>query len=229
MLKLAGIALAMASSAICIAQEAGPSAAAPVAQSAIAEPSAASACCRLVDGTPVILEIQDPLNSSLLKRGDKFRLRLAGPLMIDDRILVAAGAEGVGEVIHAEKSRGGGKPGELLIAARYLDYQGQQIGLRGLRVGGSGKDKSAAALATSMVVGAFALFIHGQEIEIPSGTLAQAKIAQDIDLHPVDLAKAVAVNSAIPGVSPSQAGDPASRSSENATPQPTETTQPPKE
>ncbi|MET0807490.1 MAG: hypothetical protein ABWX93_01905 [Pseudoxanthomonas sp.] len=169
------------------------------------------------------------MNSSLLKRGDKFRLRLAGPLMIDDRMVVAAGIEGVGEVIHAEKSRGGGKPGELLIAARYLDYQGKQIGLRGLRVGGSGKDNSAAALATSMVVGAFALFIHGQEIEIPSGTLAQAKIAQDIDLHPIDPAKAVAVNSAIPGVSASQAGDPVSPSSETATPQPTETTQPPKE
>ena len=234
MLKVASIAFAIAASASCLAQEADPSAvdAVPIAQSANAQPGAAVACCRLVDGTQVVLEIQDRLNSSLLRRGDRFRLRLAGPLVVDERMVVPAGVEGVGEVIHAEKSRGGGKPGELLIAARYLDYQGQQIRLRGLRVGGSGKDNSAAALATSMLVGAFALFIHGSEIEIPAGTLAQAKIAQDIGLLPLDPTvgppanAGVAANSAIPAPSTSHTGDPATLVSGTATPQSTPTHQP---
>jgi hypothetical protein len=54
--------------------------------------------------------------------------------------------------------------------------------LRGLRLGGKGKDNTAAALATSFALGPLALFVHGREIVIPAGTLAQAKIAQDLKI-----------------------------------------------
>jgi hypothetical protein len=177
--------LLLAASPCCLAQEVAPSvhdgaqATATVAQSHLAP-----VCCRIADGTAVTLEILEPLSSALVKRGDKFRLRLADPVSVEGKSVLASGIEGVGEIVHAEKSRSGGKAGELLIAARYLDYPGAQVPLRGLKLGGSGKDNTNAAMATAFALGPLALFVHGREIVIPAGTLAQAKIAQDLQLPP---------------------------------------------
>lgn len=146
--------------------------------------SAIGACCRVAEGTLVALEIMEPLDSSRVLRGDKFRIRLAEPLSVDGNIVLDPGTEGVGEIVHAEKSRSGGKGGELLIAARYLDHNGMHVNLRGLKLGGKGKDSTGAALAVALALGPVALFVHGREILIPAGTLAQAKIAQEMELAP---------------------------------------------
>lgn len=141
-------------------------------------------CCLVAEGTQVLLEIAEPLSSSTAKRGDKFRFRLAEDLISQSRVLLPAGTEGIGEIVHANSSRGGGKPGELLLAARYLDHDGQQIPLRGLKLGGRGKDTSAVAIAAATGIGPFALFIHGKEVEIPVGTQAIAKLALAVGLPP---------------------------------------------
>lgn len=179
MLKWGYVLLALAASPCCVAQEA-----APATETATPAQShdASIACCRIADGTAVTIEILDPLNSALLKRGDKFRLRLAEPVLAEGKPVLAAGVEGMGEIVHAEKSRSGGKAGELLIAARYLETSGTQVPLRGLKLGGRGKDNTNAAMATAFAVGPFALFVRGREIVIPAGTLAQAKIAQELRL-----------------------------------------------
>lgn len=179
MLKWGYVLLALAASPCCVAQETAPATeTATLAQSQ----DTGSACCRIADGTAVTIEILEPLNSALLKRGDKFRLRLAEPVLVEGEPVLASGLEGVGEIVHAEKSRSGGKAGELLIAARYLETSGTQVPLRGLKVGGRGKDNTNAAMATAFAVGPFALFVRGREIVIPAGTLAQAKIARELHL-----------------------------------------------
>ena len=179
MLKWGYVLLALAASPCCVAQEAAPATeTATPAQSH----TASAACCRIADGTAVTIEILEPLSSALVKRGDKFRLRLADPVLVEGKPVLAPGVEGVGEIVHAEKSRSGGKAGELLIAARYLETSGTQVPLRGLKLGGRGKDNTNAAMATAFAVGPLALFVRGCEIVIPAGTLAQAKIAQELHL-----------------------------------------------
>lgn len=130
----------------------------------------------------VELEIAQVLNSSVQKRGDKFAIKLHAPLIHDGATIIPAGTVGEGEIVHADKSRGGGKPGELLIAARYLDFDGVRVPLRALKFGGQGQDKSNVALGVALAVGPFAHFIHGKEIEIPAGTIVSAKLAQDLPL-----------------------------------------------
>jgi len=176
-----GCVLLLAASPCCLAQEDTPSVR-DGAQETATQSALATACCRIADGTAVTIEILEPLSSALVKRGDKFRLRLADSISVEGMPVLASGIEGVGEIVHAERSRSGGKAGELLIAARYLDYPGAQIPLRGLKLGGRGKDNTNAALATAFAVGPLALFVRGREIVIPAGTLAQAKIALDLQL-----------------------------------------------
>lgn len=133
--------------------------------------------CPPSDGTELELALAETLNSARTQRGERFRLTLVEPLITSDGSL-PAGTAGVGEVVHAEPSRGGGKPGEILLAARYLEYRGEQIRLRGFKLGGSGQDRSRAAIGTAVVAGPFAYFLKGREIELPAGTRARARLAQ---------------------------------------------------
>lgn len=133
--------------------------------------------CPPSEGAELELALADTLNSARTQRGERFRLTLVEPVITSDGTL-PAGTAGVGEVVHAEPSRGGGKPGEILLAARYLEYQGEQIRLRGFKLGGSGQDRSRAAIGTAVVAGPFAYFLKGREIELPAGTRARARLAQ---------------------------------------------------
>lgn len=135
--------------------------------------------CSLAAGTLVELEITELLSSARQKRGDKFALKLHAPVSCNGEILIDVDTTGVGEIVHAEPSHGGGKPGELLLAARYLERDGTRWPLRGLKFGGNGQDNTKAALAASFALGPFAHFIHGKEIEIPAGTVVTAKLAQE--------------------------------------------------
>jgi len=144
----------------------------------------APTCCVLPDGTPLVIEILDPISSARTKRGDTFRLRLKEPVVIDGTTVIAAGIEGVGEVVHAEPSRGGGKPGELILAARRLQVGDRSLRLRGFKLGGAGRDTSGVAIGVALGIGPFAHFIHGKEIEIPALTAATAKLAEPLPIDP---------------------------------------------
>lgn len=163
-------------------------AAAPSAVAAANIPVAGDAPRRIAAGSVLVLETLEPLNSSKLKRGDKFALRLADALTVDGVELLAAGTPGVGEVIHAEAAHGGGTPGELLVAARYLETGGQRIPLRAFRVGVVGKDNTNLALGVALAVGPFAHFVRGREIEIPAHTRGEARVAQDTEWVPATAA-----------------------------------------
>lgn len=156
---------------------------ASMTESAAATPSSATLpdCVQLCAGQPVEIELLEAVSSERHRNGDRFRIALAEPLMFDGTVIVPAGTTGIGEVIHASSSRAGGKPGELLLAARHLELADGTLPLRAMKLSARGKDKAAAALATSFVAGPFAMFVHGREIEIPPGTRAHAKLARDID------------------------------------------------
>ncbi|WP_153066577.1 MULTISPECIES: hypothetical protein [Xanthomonas] len=125
----------------------------------------------------MIVELTEVLSSSTHRRGDRFRLQLAEPLVIDGQQVLAAGIAGVGEVVHAAVARSGGAAGELLLAARSLQCNEQTIVLRGFKLGATGKDRSAPAIGVATLGGPLGMFIRGGEIEIPSGTRGTAKLA----------------------------------------------------
>lgn len=152
-----------------------------------AEPATPSDCCRLEAGHTIDMDIAQPLNSWEFKRGDAFRLAVAVPVVVDGHVLIPAGTEVTGEIVHADAARGGGAPGELLIAARTLEIGGRTVRLRGLKLGGAGRDNSQLAINISMAAGVFAMFIRGREIEIPQGTRVHARLAEAIDLAPTGI------------------------------------------
>lgn len=168
--------------------------AAPVAdQSAVAHQPAVAApaepamtCCIVKALTPVRLAITNPLASNAVSAGQTFGFTLAAPIQLDSGHTIPEGTSGQGEIVHAARSGMAGKAGELVLAARYLDYQGVRIPLRSMRFGKGGKDQTGTANAVAMgaavalpIASVFALAITGGEVRIPAGAIAEAKISAD--------------------------------------------------
>ncbi len=141
------------------------------------------ACCTAPSGTLVDLSVDEPLDSARNHRGDRFVLVLHSPISVEGVLLVPAGATGVGEVVHAAPSRGGGKPGELILAARYLEHDGRQIPLRGMKLSAVGKDNTQKAMAVGIALGPFGQLVRGGDVRVAKGALAQARLAADIALQ----------------------------------------------
>ena len=143
---------------------------------------AATTVCRIPHDTPVELEIADTMASNTAVPGQTFHIRLAASVTVGGARLLAAGMTGVGEVIHAARAGGAGKPGELILTARYLEQGGAHLKLRGFKLGGAGKSEGGQAFVASMFGGPLAFAVKGGEIVFASGTRANARLAEDVEL-----------------------------------------------
>ena len=150
-------------------------------------------CCTIPALTEIQFEFTSTINSQANKIGEIFPIKLSAPIMVDGGEVVPAGTVGIGEIIHAAKSRFGGKAGELILAVRSLDYQGTKIPLRSLRyqpvkTPGRGRDNgdtaAAVAIAGGAIGGVVSMFITGGEVNIPAGTIAFAKTSAPVTISP---------------------------------------------
>lgn len=137
--------------------------------------------------TPLILAFADEVSSKTALKNGEVRFVLAEDLRIGDMLVIPKDTPAVGEVVHVQKSGFGGRGGELILAARYIQIGDQRIALRSLKpLAGpyAGKNNSDAALAVSMIpyAGLVSLFITGGEIVIPAGTRASVLVATDTPL-----------------------------------------------
>ena len=150
----------------------------------------ASACVRrggqwLPVNTLVVFEFTTELSSKTSTIDDFFPIRLTRPIMIEGREVIPAGTTGMGQIVHAAKSGWGGKAGELIVAARYLDYGGVHIPLRRLRMGepSVGDDRVGEAVAASMIISpVLGFFINGGEKTVLVGTHANAIVSAETEI-----------------------------------------------
>jgi hypothetical protein len=153
-----------------------------------AAPPPRPACCSVAAGTPVAIELVDPIGTREVKTGDLFHLRLAAPLIVDGQVVLPAGTPAVGRVVQATKPAMGGKGAKLVVSAEYLKTDTGDIRLQGLKLAANGKDDSMTATVLGLGGIAFAplsiigFAIQGGDIEIPAGTAARAKIAEPLTL-----------------------------------------------
>lgn len=138
--------------------------------------------------TPLLLEFSAEVSSKISVIGAPIQFILAEDLILNEQVIIPKGTPAMGEVIHAQKSGFGGKGGELILAARYLLFNDQQIKLRSLKpISGTyvGKNNTGASFAVGAaaaavpILGMLAPFITGGEIVIPLGTRATALTAVD--------------------------------------------------
>jgi hypothetical protein len=129
--------------------------------------------------TEVHLRLLAPVASNTHKRGERFALEVAEPVMVDGAIVIPAGAQAEGEVVHAAKGGFGGRAGELILVSRSLRVGDETIKLRSFSAS-NGEDRVNLAMGLSFVV--VGLFVNGKDIALPAGTQVFAKIATDHSL-----------------------------------------------
>lgn len=134
--------------------------------------------------TEIHLRLLGPVASNTHKRGERFAMEVAQPVMVDGAIVIPAGAQGEGEVVHAAKGGFGGRAGELILVSRLLRTGDQTIKLRSFSAG-NGDDRVNLAMGLSVVL--VGLFVNGKDIALPAGTNVFAKVATD-HLLPATLA-----------------------------------------
>lgn len=133
--------------------------------------------------TPVIIQIDDEISSNRNRNGDRFRLHVAEDVRVGDIVLIPAGTAGEGEVVHAQKSGMGGRAGELIVTARFVEVGGTRVRLLAFEPGaGTGKQHIGASYATSVLVGLPGLLVQGGQLIMPRNMLANVKTAKAMRL-----------------------------------------------
>ncbi|TNJ32814.1 hypothetical protein [Arenimonas terrae] len=132
-------------------------------------------------GTELAFEMVDSLSSKTSQRGDRFSLKLTEPLTLDGQRLVPAGTLAVGEVVHADRAKAGGQAGELVLAARYLDWDGRQLPLKAFRTG-LGRNRTDTAMGVMIAAGVAGFLVRGGQIEIAAGSPITATLREAVEL-----------------------------------------------
>lgn len=151
----------------------------PPAQTPAGQPTQADGV-HVPAGTVVAIALAEQLTSKDRTRGQKFAIQLAAPITVDGRIVAAAGASGQGEVVYAEAAKGGGAPGKLVLAARYIDVGQVRVPLKAFQLASSGENEFTKMYVASQLIGPAVMFMNGQEVVYPAGVRANAKVAQDV-------------------------------------------------
>jgi hypothetical protein len=168
---------------------------------ASADASTANQSHVLPAGAEVHLHLLESVASNTHQHGDLFRLEVVDPVLVDDAIVIPAGAAAEGEVIHAAKAGFGGRGGELILVSRFLRTGDTTVRLRSFSAG-SGENRVNLAMGLSYVL--VGLFVTGKEITLPAGTDVYAKVAADTPVFPVLIPESGAVTSTLPSI-PDQA------------------------
>lgn len=198
-----GIALALASAALC--------AAAPVASFAQEAPATATsdstAPLVLRAGTPVVVVLNDDLSTRTSQVGDRFRVTVLNDVSDQGAVVIPKGTTGYGEVTFSTDNGAFGKPGILGISLRYLDLNGSQVALDG-RYRQEGKDGDGAAAATMFAVGIFAGLVKGKPSFIPKGRELRARTGDDIPFQATTSPPAAVESPPIEDPQPATVGSP---------------------
>jgi hypothetical protein len=159
-----------------------PSTSAAVAETVLPAPAGMMPAAHLPAGTVVRIRIEQPVSSRTARRGDRFPIALAEDLVHDGQVVLAAGLTGEGEVVHAQGKGFGGRAGELILAARFLERNGVRLPLRGFRLGLAGANNTAEAMVATMAFTPAGLFVTGTSAEVSAGRVGEAKLAEPLAL-----------------------------------------------
>ena len=116
----------------------------------------------LAANAAVPMRFLSTVSSATYVRGQKFELEVTDDIRVGERIVIPAGTIAVGEVVHADRARGLGKAGELIVSARYVTVGSRQIKLRG-QLSMTGRDKTMQAFF-------LVPWIKGKNLEVAADT-----------------------------------------------------------
>lgn len=183
-----GIAFAGGSQVVVPTEQVATPSSSQVTEQAAATPEVTAAAPASVPaiaaGTTIVVALDAAVSSTTANQGDFFPIILAEPILFDGREIVPAGIRGEGQVVHAQHRGWGGRAGELIVAARYLQWGDRRLALRGMHLGAAGRNGAGLALAVNAAVGPVGALISGRSANLQQGQLATARLVDAITIDP---------------------------------------------
>lgn len=133
-------------------------------------------------GTSVTLQVGQSVSSRTAKRGDLFEIELVNDIYIQALPVIPAGTRGMAQVVHASPKGFGGRAGELIVAARYLEASGRRLHLRKTKFSSAGSDNAGAAIAATIAAPVIGIFVTGTSVDLPAGGIIVAETAEPFEL-----------------------------------------------
>ncbi len=117
-----------------------------------------------------------------LRVGDRFRMEVAEPVVVQGVTVIPVGTPAVGEITEVRNKGMWGRSGRFTARLLYVTVNGRQIRLDG-EFDDKGKSGAAGAIATSALVFLPAgFFMTGTSAELPAGTIVGGFIDEEVPL-----------------------------------------------
>lgn len=163
---------------LAFAQVAGTSG--PLSPEIQAQAPASISSVLLKHDTPVQLMGVSEITTANVVAGNRFKLRVNQPIVVDGRTIVPIGATAFGTVLTAHDSGGLGKSGEMTTRLLHIQLGDAQIPLEGEQSAkGTGAGSAGVAVLFTGVAG---LFHRGNNAKIKAGEIVSGFIAEDVEL-----------------------------------------------
>lgn len=136
----------------------------------------------LREGTPVLLRVEQTINSETANLGDILILKVARDVEVDGEVVISQGTAAEGQVIQVSKRGMLGKEGEVGINVRSTKtVSGKAVPLRGTLTR-AGKEKETLTIILTIVLCVLFILMKGEEGVIPAGSELKAYTDTDIEL-----------------------------------------------
>ncbi len=131
------------------------------------------------EGTPIKAALKNEITGGKMQVGNQIELTLAEPIIINEQVVVAAGAKILGNVTDARASGALGKKGKLAFDIKFMYLESGQVvklsGQSATNLKGSG----AAVAATAVLLTPVGLLIPGKGAKFEAGTIFDAYVAEE--------------------------------------------------
>ena len=127
-------------------------------------------------GTPIRLMVMKEVTSRYAKVGDRFRLRVDQPVVVEGKVALPIGATAWGEVVAVAGTNVGGQSGKVATRLLYVETAEGVLPLNGTSEQ-EGNGNTAGVLIGMRAWGPLALLNHGHNGKLKAGDIITGYVA----------------------------------------------------
>lgn len=134
-------------------------------------------------GTPIVLRNMEAINSSNITNGTSVMFTVVNDVVVDDKVVIKAGAVVDAQVNYAKKKNYAGVAGEITVsdfAVKAVD--GTYIPLRAT-MSSKGEEKMGLSIGLGLLICVLFLLIQGEDAVIPAGTTKSVYTMMDMKIN----------------------------------------------
>lgn len=135
-------------------------------------------------GTRVLLRLEETVSPETKSVGDQVTLSVVSDVVVNGKVVIAAGAPAVGEVTVSSKKGAVGKPAEIgFQVTSVMAVDGKSVPLRATRKA-EGKSKMTEAIVVTILCCVLGLLMKGGEASFEKGLTIEAETSFPVSVEP---------------------------------------------